>query len=528
MKKYILNVLAFAAFACGGMMTTSCSDPDDIQDLVLDRVLSPTSISARVSQSLNIIVEWDEMTGATAYEIEAYADSPDYDQRTPDLTATTTATTYTFENLIGETTYYIRVRAVDGSNPSRDSKWSTIDRTTGAEQNMNKVKSTDIESTSVKVTWTPGIQAESIVVSPTSSTSSAATVTYVLTAADIASGSATITGLTPETNYKALLKLGEKTRGTALFKTNIDFSDAKVVSPSEDWVSEIQNAVAGTKIALAPGTYELTDAKLKINNDIIIGAQSSSDLPVLNTCITVYGGASLFLYHVVLDGTNTDGSQTIDYKEEGTFGDLTVDGCEIRNYKKGVLYLNVAAALNTVTFTNNTIHDVICDGGDFFDSRKGFYAKFNFTNNTVYECAAKRDVFRMDDASSTHGGAPEYYVDSNTFHNVGNGGANYRFFYIRYAGNIITFTNNIVSGFNNKRGFANTAATDANPTMKNNYYFNTQNLLSKADGNGETPLWFDVDGTELEDNPFVDADNADFTLNSELLQSYGAGAPIWY
>ena len=33
----------------------------------------------------------------------------------------------------------------------------------------------------------------------------------------------------------------------------------------------------------------------------------------------------------VLDGTNTDGSQAIEYKKEGGFGDLTINGCEIRN-----------------------------------------------------------------------------------------------------------------------------------------------------------------------------------------------------
>lgn len=529
MKKYINHLMAAAVIATCGALTTSCSDPEDVQALTLDRVLSPTGISARVSENLNIIVSWDEMNGATGYEVEGYIDAPDYGTRTPDYTATKKNPIDTLKNLIGETTYYIRVRAIDGNNAGRSSKWVEIDRTTGAEQNMNKAKAADITSTSVTVHWTAGIQADKLIATPTSAGSSAVEVEKALTAEEIANGSATISGLVPETNYKVSLKFGDKTRGYTSIKTNIDFSDATVLTADGDWVNAIQDAAAGTKFALAPGTYTLTDAKLKINNSVIIGAQSSADLPVLNTCIQVYGGAALHLYQIILDGTDTDGAQAIDYKEEGSFGALNIDGCEVRNYTKGFYYINVAAAITSVTINNCIIHDIVCEGGDMFDCRKGYIAEFKLTNSTIYDSAIKRDMFRMDDASSTLGGAPVYTVDHNTFHNVGSGEAKYRIFYIRYAGNTVTFTNNIVSGFNNLRGFANTSATDANPTLKNNYYFNTKNLLSKDEENTETPLWYDSEnGKELTENPFENAAEFNFYLNTELLRSYEAGDPRWY
>ena len=119
------------------------------------------------------------------------------------------STQTTLTNLIGETAYYIRVRAIDEDNSSRTSKWIEIMRTTNPEQNMNKVKAGDIQSTAVTVTWTPGIQADAIVCTPSAANSSAKTVTYTLTATDISSGSATVTGLEPETSYRATLKLGE-------------------------------------------------------------------------------------------------------------------------------------------------------------------------------------------------------------------------------------------------------------------------------------------------------------------------------
>ena len=177
MKKYILSICTLAAVCLGSVAVTSCSEPDDINDLVLNRVLSPTGITARISQEVNIIVSWNEMSGATSYELEVYADSPDYDQRTPDASYTTTLTEKTLTNLIGETDYYIRVRAIDENNSSRTSKWVDIKRTTNPEQNMKKVKAGDIQSTSVKVTWTPGIEVDAVICAPTTANSSANTVT---------------------------------------------------------------------------------------------------------------------------------------------------------------------------------------------------------------------------------------------------------------------------------------------------------------------------------------------------------------
>lgn len=527
MKKYILSICTLAAVCLGSVAVTSCSEPDDINDLVLNRVLSPTGITARISQEVNIIVSWNEMPGATSYELEVYADSPDYDQRTPDASYTTTLTEKTLTNLIGETDYYIRVRAIDENNSSRTSKWVDIKRTTNPEQNMKKVKAGDIQSTSVKVTWTPGIEVDAVICAPTTANSSANTVTYTLNSTDISSGSATITGLTPETNYRATLKLGEKTRGYSTFTTNLDLSDAIELTPADDWVSAIQDATPGSKFALAPGEYVLTAAKLQINNNVVIAAKNSAEPPVINTCIHIYNGASLYLYQVVLDGTNTDGSQAIEYKKEGGFGDLTINGCEIRNYIKGLIYINVAAVPNTIKIENSLIHDIVCDGGDLIDSRKGGWNNLTISSSTIYNSASKRDVLRADDVSNSVTANMVTSIDKCTFYNIGNGEANYRFFYLRFKGNTNTFTNNVIANFNNKRGFANSSAV-GKPTYSNNYYYNCKNLISLAEGNTDTTVTcFDTEGNVLENNPFANPDKADFTITDELYQSYGFGDPRW-
>ena len=309
--------------------------------------------------------------------------------------------------------------------------------------------------------------------------------------------------------------------------TNLDLSDAIELTPADDWVSAIQDATPGSKFALTPGEYVLTAAKLQINNNVVIAAKNSAEPPVINTCIHIYNGASLYLYQVVLDGTNTDGSQAIEYKKEGGFGDLTINGCEIRNYIKGLIYINVAAVPNTIKIENSLIHDIVCDGGDFIDSRKGGWNNLTISSSTIYNSASKRDVLRADDASNSVTANMVTSIDKCTFYNVGNGEANYRFFYLRFKGNTNTFTNNVIANFNNKRGFANSSAV-GKPTYSNNYYYNCKNLISLAEGNTDTTVTcFDTEGNVLENNPFANPDKADFTITDELYQSYGFGDPRW-
>lgn len=534
MKKNIFYISALAVALCfGGTTFTSCSDPGDVQDLTLARVLSPTGLTARVTNQTDIIVTWNEMSGASNYEIEAYADNNDYANNTPVRKDITFETSYTLQGLMGETDYYIRVRALDKDNESRASKWVEVKKTTNPEQNMNKIKAGDIQSKSVKITWAPGIEVDKLIFTPTAAGSTAMEVTWPLDADEIAAGAATVASedgpLEPETAYKVTLKLGEKTRGYGNFTTNMDFSDAVQVGPEDDWVAAITSAASGSKIALAPGTYA-SDEALVISNSVKIGAQSSADLPVIKTNIQVTSGASLMLYQIVLDGTDNANS-AIDYKEAGNYGELTLKGCEIRNFvSKSFIYANVSALVSNVTIDNCLVHHVDTENGqDFLDFRKGAWDELSITNSTFYECAPKRDILRCDDNSATLPAAKmQTYISKCTFYNVGNGGSSHRFFYLRFKGNSNTFSYNIVANFINKRGFANSSAVGA-PAYSKNYYYQCKNLMSQDTENTETGLvCFDTSGTALGENPFVNPDGGDFTLNDEILASELVGDPRWY
>lgn len=543
MNKYIKSIYVLAAAAMvSGTALVSCSEPGDVQDLVLDRILSPTGVESRVTNDNDIVLAWNSMSGASQYEVQAFKETQDFDNATAAITHVTTNVADTLTDLLGETTYYIRIRAVDIDNDARNSKWYVTSKTTNPEQKMNKVKSAHIQSNAVTLTWLAGIDVDKIVLTPTSESDGSASqsITYDVTAEDKAKGSATVSGLSPETTYQAVLQFEGKTRGYQTFTTNLDLSDGTVYGPEDQWEEAISSAQSGAKIVLKPGVYTATKKTeaIKISSNITIAGQNSADLPVINAYFTLHSSASVMFYQVKLNGeglgSSQDGKvQCVEYKDAGIqYGSLTFKGCEVYNYVKGFIYSNVASSVESISIDNCTIHDVQCDGGDFIDFRQAPWSSLSLTNSTIYNSATKRSLLRMDDSSTNFGAVkPDSKIDHCTFYNVGNTSEKQMMFYIRFGSkdvNTNTFTNNVVAGYTLLRGFTNQSKTGA-ITFGNNLYCECANLQALAEGNTETPTQFDSEtGTTLTANPFNDADNADFTITDEAIAAKAAGNPLWY
>lgn len=513
------------------LSAASCSEPDDIITSVqYDRLFSPTDVNARVRNRTAVEVSWSTRNAKVdLYTIELSTDEA-FGSIAKSVTAI--ASPVTIAGLDGETDYFVRVKA--SAEGIAESKWSPLAKFTTDTENIYKPQQDgDLQATSVTLRWTAGETVEKIEVLDQAG---ALVKTQEVSSAESAEGVATVTDLQGETTYIFVLKRNGKTRGSITLTTELDLAGAIKVTADDNWYNILQTANDGDVFAFMPGEYiPVTDegttaTGLTLSKSISIKAAKSSDKPVLKGFnIKLEAGVSLDLLNIVVDGKNEEGKahgdQFIIYGGNGNIDHLLISGCEISNFAKGFFYINVAAVINDITIDNTVIHDIECNGGDLFDSRKGGYNKFNFTNSTIYNSAAKRDVFRYDDASSSVTAASVINVDHCTFANVGNGGANYRFFYVRFKGNSITFTNNIVAGFNNKRGFANDSKTNS-PEFAGNYYFNTQNLLSLADGNTEKVLYFDTTGKNLAESPFAKGEN-DFTLVNEDVAYDKAGDPRW-
>ena len=531
-----MNKKIFLKGMLAGMAALSlaaCSEPDDeITSVNYSRNFSPVNMEARVVNQTQIRINWAVVEGATQYNLEVYNDSMQFaGSPVKTLTITNDQLPYIITGLEGEEWYSIRVQAITEGNESRTSKWSGIAIETGREQIFQNVAESDVTYNSVTLRWPAGESADYITVTP-------GNIKHNLTSAEIAAGAATIDGLTDDTEYKAVMTRGSKTRGTITFTTPLDLGGAIAIEAGADLAAAVAAAADGDVLALMPGEFAIAAAEdatyengsLKITKNITIRSAKSNNRATIKGRFAIEGGASLTLNQVIVDATKTDLGQIFNYTADGTYDALNVQDCEIIGTvgQKGFYYINVAAAINEININTPLIRDIECSGGDLFDCRKGYIGKLNLTNSTLWNCAKGRDFFRMDDSSSSFEGAsgPNYVVDHCTFVDCGNGAANYRIFYVRFAGNTITFTNNLVVGFNNKRGFANQASTDQAPTLAGNYYWQTSNLISLADGNTEKISWFDAEGKEA-DPKFTNAAAGDFTLGNEDMVFYGVGDPRW-
>lgn len=517
MKKYTFKLLTSVLLITCTFLNVACEDIDDIHELELDRILSPTELGVRIRNNVNAEVSWNKMDHAETYALEVYAGTTAEGSPVKAVSDITT-TSYTVEQLEGESTYIVQVKCV-GTNIG-DSKWSTTTFTTNAEQILQSVdEANDLEATQVTLRWPAGQTATSIILTPEDGS---ADITYTVTAADIATGAATITGLTDEMTYTAKLMNGTKTRGTVTFTTPIDIGNATLIEADDDLASIVKNAEEGAVFAIMPGTY--TVATLTVSKSIALKAAKPADKPVLSTTIIrLSAGAALELNGIVLDGTDSSGDQTIVYDENGTYGALLINNCEIKNYTKGALYGNKECNIESVTITNCIYSDIECNGGDLFDFRNSITAAFTFMNNTVYNSAAARDGFRMDAGGSTK--FPEVKsiinISNNTFDNVCNNSGK-RLLYVRLANHEITFNKNILS---NTAGYYSNQASTTIVEMEKNNYFNAPNFTSSTQSNAKNDTGSSY--TSL-DPQYKDAANGDFTLGNEDLSYYGIGDPRWW
>ena len=536
--KYVLGLALL-------ILAGACSSPmDEITSMNMARNLSPTDVSLLLIDRTNVQLTWTVNDAADSYTIEVYADDNlEFDESHLENVIEEIKgyeVPYLIENLQGETQYSFRIKAVTDDDSSRDSKWSTAKTTTGTEQIMEKPSADEILAKSVTLRWKIGQKATQIVLTPTDESLEA--ITYTVTADDIEAGEATIEGLTPETEYTAVLKNGEKTRGTQTFTTAIELADGDVLVEEDDVLATvIKNAEDGARLIVMPGKYYLNEdgtktAKISIEKNLKIKGLRPNDMPVIYGAYGIKNGVSLEIDQCIIDGTGTDTdadkTQAFDFIEEGKCDHLYITNSEIRTFVKGLVYVSLATEINEITINNTVIHDIITDGGDFIDNRMGYVKNINLTNSTIYNSCAKRDFVRLDGTGqgNTFAGAGNVInvkIDHCTFYKVGDGAQNRQMFYNRFADNKVTFTNNIVSGWNNKRGFTNDKTTDTKATLSGNYYHNTLNLMSLADGNTQAVRWFDTEGTALTDEPFEDASSANFTITDPVLKANAPGDPRW-
>ena len=534
MKKIYFKSIVFGLAT---VALASCSDvADEITSIIYNRNFSPTSVEAKVRNRTNVELSWNLGDGVTNYNVEVYANDSLTFAGTPvqSFSVTPDQVPVTIKGLEGETQYSFRVQATDG-NASRDSKWSGAYAKTDAEQIFKNVAEEDIKGTSVTLRWPAGEEAATITLTP-------GNIVYNVTADDIAAGAATVTGLKPETDYKAVLaRANGKTRGTITFKTGIYLAETDIlVKAGSDISAAINDAPEGYRLIVEPGTYGIpTDeaalgGAITISKKITIKGLRQNDYPIIRGRFNLTNGAALEIDQVVVDGNDASDKPNADqafvFKKDGDMSEieyLRVRNSNIKNFVKGFFYIadKELSHVKEITVDNCIISNIECDGGDLFDARKGAAIEvLTISNNTVYNSCLERDFVRYDDGSSNFkalGVTCKITIDHNTLYGVANS-ASRRILYTRFKTHTIKFTNNIVT--NTLANFSNQGGT-AVPEFDNNIYFNADGLcVAGANANGK---FIDDSGTVL-DPQFKDAANGDFTIGNDDVKDKKAGDPRWY
>lgn len=515
----------------------ACSDAaEEITSIIYGRNFAPIGLEAKVRNRTNVELSWNAADGVTNYNVEVYANDSLSFTGSPvkSFSITPDQVPYTITDLEGETPYSFRVQATS-EDSSRDSKWSTAFAKTDAEQIFKNVAEEDIKGTSVVLRWPAGEEAATITLNP-------GNIVYNITAEDIATGAATITGLTAETEYTAVMsRANGKTRGKISFKTGIDLADTDIlVKAGSDIVAAINNAPEGYRLVIEPGTYGIAaegatyGGNVAISKKITLKGLRQNDHPIIRGRITLNDGAALELDQITLDGNDDkekpNADQAFVFKKVGDMSEmeyLHVYNSEIKNFVKGLFYIadSELSHVKEIIFNNCIVSNIECVSGDFLDCRKGAAVEvLTFSNSTVYNCCLERDFVRYDDGSSNFsalGITCNITIDHNTIVGAANT-ASRRILYTRFKTHTITFTNNLVT--NTLANFSNQSGT-AIPSFDNNVYFEANGLcVSGANSNGK---FIDEKGTVL-DPQFKDAAKGDFTIGNDNVKDLKVGDPRWY
>lgn len=524
MKKYIITAFAFVTLMTGTITFTACEDIDDVKELTLDRLLSPTHLTARVRDKVNIELTWDAMDNAQSYVIEIFKEDPDF-AGTATSTFETEEPTYRVTRLEGETSYSIRVKST--AEGIADSKWSTITRSTDAEQILQEVAEADLKATEVTLRWPAGEFATEIIITPND------VAAHPVTTEEIAAGAATITGLKSETTYTATLKNGNKTRGTITFTTLVNLDGATPAYPADDLAAIIAAAEANGTVVLLPkddnNEFTFTDEtgaptvlEITLTKDITIKGLFAENRPTAHIKFILDGCNNLKIENLNL---TAEGGTVITVLNSNN-GDITVSNCDVTGFGSLLAESSSvqAGSINTFTVDNCIFHDM-ADGKRFVDyqKKKSFIAEFTLKNSTIYNCCSGSDFIRFD-RHATKGNIVN--ITNCTLYGIE--ATSKGLFYIRSkdAGNkdfTANITKCIFANMSNKVFFSQDTKTD-NLLFTSNYYFETPSLLTIPEGGSGKVV--DTKGVTL-DPGFADAASGNFKVSNQTIIDNEIGDPRW-
>lgn len=217
-----------------GMLFTSCTDANDWGvDTSFDRLFGTKQSSFTVTEgAVSAEVKWDATVNTEYYIIEVSTDSL-YDDIPMGAEnsivygedGSIIQSPYTITGLLGETTYYLRIKSM---SKDKQSNWVYLPDykfTTDKEQILNEPSETEITDEAVSLTWEAGLEVTHITY-----TQDGTLVTYELSDEEKAAGKVTLMGLNPNTEYTITIYNGEVARGEIEVTTSMSVEVESEVS----------------------------------------------------------------------------------------------------------------------------------------------------------------------------------------------------------------------------------------------------------------------------------------------------------
>lgn len=527
MKKYIITAFAFATLLTGSITFTACEDIDDVQELSLDRLLSPTNLIGKISNKVDITASWDAMDGATSYTIEFYKEDPNC-EGTPIVSETIESNSYTKTGLEGETEYTIRVKSI--SEEQNESKWSTILRTTDiTDQIFKDIVETDLTDRTATLHWTPGETVTELLISWVDENKKTKEVTLEVTSEEAAAGCKVVSELLPETTYEARLKNGKKTRGLQTFTTLVDLSTVTVVSAGDNLLEVLDAASDGAQIVILTGEFDIDDYAL--TKSLSISGYYQSQRPIIHGRFNIGDVIikSLKLSNLTIENQFKQDNLLEIKNANGQIDELEINGCYISELKKHFIYNGAKGNMGNITIKNCIIDQIKDNAGDGIDIRGGELKSLTVTNSTFsngfrtfLRCQANNDAFTVTFTNCT-------FYNICTIDNSNNSGI---FQMDKTTSNseltvkqCIFYGIGVANPTNKASGvWSKTGKMKATETYEKNYYYNSPNLWASGQSTHES----DHDKVATEGDPkFTNAEEGDFTISNSDMIGDNAGDVRW-
>ena len=536
-----------AALAVVAGAITSCTDKMDNWDAdpSFDRLFSVQSLDVTPAAT-SATVEY-KANGASNFQIQ-YSTSEITDDMDANAEGTTTVestskTSTEITDLISETDYYLRIRAIAaGKTPSKWVYYTTSSGnkyfTTKGEQIMNDVADTDRTENSIRVTWEPGATVTHLLVHQVGDEENANDRQIDLDDAAKAAGEYTVTDLAASTAYVITIWNGLSKRGNVTASTSAEApkGDYEYTLQDGENISQVlMNAIAESAKAAA-GSTTAYSATIKIPQGATIdivgtsedGSASSVKIPD-GMAVTFFGegglGANVRLSKSVnlvgnhstitfqnLDITDGGCQYIINQSADANIEELTFDGCNIHDIERSVIRTQSANIIINKITVNNCVMTNVSSGDGYsviYLGEKNTVKEINVTNSTLD--TQKRSFIEISKIC-----VPTVNLTNCTFYNFIQSG---RYLIDANGQNTdITLTNCILGKTYSDmaRGVRTAASVVANGCIRT-----SDCIFAANDFKAEV-------GLPLGDKPstdyFTDPDNHDFTLKI----SDKVGDPRWY